>query len=94
MVFFQKDNCFQAKIWLFLTFGAVIKDTKSKRNFHNNHGHSILRLFLCFTKLFFATSETDVVIINNKTGIYEWIHELPNHLRLCILENMKISGKL
>ena len=33
------------------------------------------------------------VIINNKYAIYELPHELPNEVRLRILQNQEMSGK-
>ena len=47
----------------------------------------ILSDLLILYKMFFSPQVKRSVIISNKHGIYELPHELPNDLRLKILEN-------
>ena len=54
-----------------------------------NHFHNILRLF----DVFLLPPVKRCAIITYKEGIYELPQELPNDLRLKILENYEISGK-
>ena len=44
-MFLRKIKQCPAKIWLFLTIGAVNKNIKSKKKFADNHENNILRLF-------------------------------------------------
>ena len=44
-------------------------------------------------EIFLSLQVKRSVIISNKHGIYVLIQELPNNLRLRILENKEISGK-
>ena len=53
----------------------------------------ILWGILSFYQLFLSPEVKQSVIISNKQGVYEMLHELPNDLRLSILGNMEISGK-
>ena len=46
--------------------------------------------FLMFYQNFLSPQEKQIVIISNKHDIYELPHELPNDLRLRILENLDI----
>ena len=46
-----------------------------------------------FDQIFLSPQEKQRVIISNKHDIYELLHELPNDLRLRILENQEITGK-
>ena len=48
---------------------------------------------MSFYQLFLSPEVKQSVIISNKQGVYEMLHELPNDLRLSILGNMEISGK-
>ena len=43
--------------------------------------------FLILYQIFFSPQAKRSVIISNITDIYELLHELPNHVRLRILEN-------
>ena len=47
----------------------------------------ILSDLLILYKMFFSPQVKRSVIISNKHGIYELPHELPNDLRLKILQN-------
>ena len=67
---------------MFLTTGAVNKDIKSKRKFWKQSFCNSLGLFDVLPNFLFATS----AFISNKHGIYELSHELPNGLRLGILQ--------
>ena len=40
-----------------------------------------------FDQIFLTQQLKQSVVISNKHGIYELPHDLPNHLRLTILEN-------
>ena len=71
-----------------MTNGAVHKDIKTKENFADCHSHNILRLFDTSPNFVFATSETKQDC-SNKHSLYELPQELPNDLRLGILENFK-----
>ena len=51
-----------------------------------NDGHNILRLYDTLPN-FLSPQVKRSVIISNKDGIYELPHQLPNNLRLKILEN-------
>ena len=56
----------------------------ARHNFFDyNHFHNVLRLF----DVFLSPPVKRCVIITYKEGIYELPHELPNSLRLKILEN-------
>ena len=44
-----------------------------------------------FDQIFLSPQEKQIVIISNKHDIYELPHELPNDLRLRILENQEIT---
>ena len=55
-------------------------------NFAGNHVQNILRRFDTY-QIFFSPHVKRTVIIRNKHGIYELLHELPNELRLRILGN-------
>ena len=46
-----------------------------------------------FDQIFLSPQEKQRVIISYKHDIYELPHELPNDLRLRILENQEITGK-
>ena len=48
---------------------------------------------LLFYQIFLSPKVIRCAIITYKQGIYELPHELPNELRLRILENQEISGK-
>ena len=50
--------------------------------------------FLMFDQIFLSPQIKRSVIISNKHGIYELPHELPNNLRLRILEIMKYQENL
>ena len=60
-------------------------------NSYYNHCHTILRLFDILPNFSSVTSETKCSY--NKNGIYTLPQELPDNLRLRILENKEISGK-
>ena len=47
-----------------------------------------------FDKMFVSPQVKRIVIINNKHGIYELPHEMPNNLRLRKLGNIKKISKL
>ena len=49
--------------------------------------------FLMFRQTFFSPQVKRWAIVTYKHGLYELPHELPNNLRLRILENQKKSGK-
>ena len=51
-----------------------------------NQFHNILRL-LMFRQTFFSPQVKRWAIVTYKHGLYELPHELPNNLRLRILEN-------
>ena len=53
----------------------------------------IFRDFLMFDQIFLSPQIKRSVIINNKHGIYELPHGLPNDLRRSILRNWEILGK-
>ena len=53
----------------------------------------ILWDFLMFSQVFLWPQVRQSAIISNKQGIYEFLHELPNDLRLRTLENKEKSGK-
>ena len=54
----------------------------AKENFADNHFHNILRLFDVL-----SSQVKRCAIITYKHDLYELPHELPNDLRLRILEN-------
>ena len=64
----------------------------SKTSSFYNHG---IRLwdFLMFHQIFVSPQMKRSTIISKKQGVYELSHELPNDLRLRILENKEKSGK-
>ena len=49
--------------------------------------------FSMFYQIFLSSQLKGCGIITYKHGIFELPHELPNYLRLRILENQEISGK-
>ena len=46
-----------------------------------------------FYQIFLSPKVKRSVIISNKHGIYKFLHELPNIIKLSILANYEISGK-
>ena len=62
-----------------------MKTKKAKENFADNGGQNILRTFLLYQFLIRPQVKRRV-IISNKHGIYELPHDLPNDLKLRILE--------
>ena len=62
-----------------------MKTKKAKENFADNGGQNILRTFLLY-QFFIRPQVKRRVIISNKHGIYELPHDLPNDLKLRILE--------
>ena len=63
---------------------SIYGPTLARHNsFDYNHFHNVLRLF----DVFLSPPVKRCAIITYKEGIYELPHELPNNLRLKILEN-------
>ena len=58
-----------------------------------NQLHNILRLFDVLPNFPFTQVTLCAIITYNKHRIYELPHQLPNNLRLRILENYEKSGK-
>ena len=54
---------------------------------------TIIAIIICDFLMFYQFSLSPQVIITYKYDIYELPHELPNDLRLRILENLEILGK-
>ena len=46
-----------------------------------------------FYQTFFSPQVKRCVIVTYKHGIYQFSHEMPNHLKLRTLGNQKTSGK-
>ena len=46
-----------------------------------------------FDQIFLTQQLKQSIVISNKHGIYELPHDLPNHLRLRILENQEKFGE-
>ena len=90
---FRKIKQILSMKWLFSEIGALNEDIKCKGNFFRqswSYNLMFFNDFLMFYQNFLSPQEKQIVIISNKHDIYELPHELPNDLRLRILENLDI----
>ena len=87
-LFLKKIKEILAKIWLFWMIGAANKNIKIKKNKRKRKLQTIMAKFwdiLMFDQILLSPQVKGSMIINNKHGMYELPHNLPEDLRLRIL---------